>query len=88
MQFFIRCDKKRSFLIGREIHSILVKTNYWFKPFSSNVFNDNITVIRFNAVIHLFSLGYYHVHSLLLSMLSFIGVVSIFKVYNHKFKNI
>lgn len=72
---------------SREIHSILIKTNYWFKPFSSNVFNDNRTVIRFNAVIHLFSLGYYHVHSLLLSMLSFIGLVSIFKVYNHKFKN-
>lgn len=70
-----------------EIHRVLIKTNYWFKPFSSNIFNDNRTVIRFNAVIHLFSFGYYHVHSLILSMLSFIGMISIFKVYNQKFIN-
>ena len=70
-----------------EIHQILIKTNYWFKPFSSNIFNDNRTVIRFNAIIHLFSFGYYHVHTLILSMLSFIGLTSIFKVYNKKFKD-
>lgn len=70
-----------------EIHALLVKTNYWFKPFTSNIFNDNRTVIRFNAVIYLFSFGYYHIHTLILCMLSFIGLTGIFRVYHEKFSN-
>jgi hypothetical protein len=68
-----------------EIHNLLVKTNYWFKPFTSNVFNDNTTIIRFNAVIYLFFFFFYHVHTLVLSMLSFIGLTSIFRIYSEKF---
>ena len=68
-----------------ETHNLLVKTNYWFKPFTSNVFNDNTTIIRFNAVIYLISFGCYHVHTLVLSMLSFIGLTSIFRIYSEKF---
>ena len=70
-----------------EIHSHLIETHYWFKPHATNVFNDNRTVIRFNAVIYLFSFGYYHVHTLVLSTLSFIGLTSIYRTYNVVFKN-
>lgn len=64
-----------------EIHNYLIETNYWFKPHSTNVFNDNRTVIRFNAVIYLFSFGYYHVHTLVLSTLSFIGLTGIYRTF-------
>ncbi len=70
-----------------EIHALLLKTNYWFKPYTSNIFNDNRTVIRFNSVIYLFSFGYYHIHTLVLCMFSFIGLTGIFRVYNEKFSN-
>jgi hypothetical protein len=70
-----------------EIQALLVKTDYWFKPFTSNIFNDNRTIIRFNAVIYLFSFGYYHIHTLVLCMLSFIGLTGVFRVYNEKFSN-
>lgn len=68
-----------------EIHNHLKETNYWFKPHASNVFNDNRTVIRFNAVIYLFSFGYYHVHTLVLSTLSFIGLTGIYRTYIYEF---
>ena len=32
--------------------------NHWYKEFESNLFNDAHTVIRFNAFVRLFSLGY------------------------------
>ena len=69
-----------------EIHKHLKETNYWFKPHASNVFNDNRTVIRFNAVIYLFSFGYYHVHTLVLSTLSFIGLTGIYRTYIYQFR--
>ena len=69
-----------------EIHNHLKETHYWFKPHASNVFNDNRTVIRFNAVIYLFSFGYYHVHTLVLSTLSFIGLTGIYRTFNIFYK--
>lgn len=70
-----------------EIHQHLIETHYWFKPHASNVFNDNRTVIRFNAVIYLFSFGYYHVHTLVLSTLSFIGLTGIYRTFLTEFKD-
>jgi hypothetical protein len=70
-----------------EIHKHLIETHYWFKPHATNVFNDNRTVIRFNAVIYLFSFGFYHVHTLVLSMLSFIGLTGIYRSFSTVFQN-
>ena len=70
-----------------EIHKHLIETHYWFKPHATNVFNDNRTVIRFNAVIYLFSFGFYHVHTLVLSMLSFIGLTGIYRSFSTVFQH-
>ncbi len=70
-----------------EIHQYLIETHYWFKPHATNVFNDNRTVIRFNAVIYLFSFGFYHVHTLVLSMLSFIGLTCIYRSFLREFES-
>ena len=63
------------------IHYELKQTQYWFKPHETNVFNDNRTVIRFNLTIYLISLGYYHIHTLILCFLSFIGLTGIYKTF-------
>lgn len=63
------------------IHYELKQTQYWFKPHETNVFNDNRTVIRFNLIIYLISLGYYHIHTLILCFLSFIGLTGIYKTF-------
>jgi len=69
------------------IHYELKQTQYWFKPHETNVFNDNRTVIRFNLIIYLISLGYYHIHTLILCFLSFIGLTGIYKTFHKLFPN-
>lgn len=69
------------------IHYELKQTQYWFKPHETNVFNDNRTVIRFNLIIYLISLGYYHIHTLILCFLSFIGLTGIYKTFQKLFPN-
>jgi len=49
--------------------------NTWIKPFDSGLYNDNYFMIRLNALIALFSFGYYEVHGIVFSALSFLGVL-------------
>ncbi len=56
----------------------------WIKNFNYGLFNDNRTVIRFNAVARLFSLGNIHIHTLFMSFISFTGLWGIYKLFEHK----
>jgi hypothetical protein len=51
----------------------------WYDIFSP--FNDNRTLIRLNALIRLFSFGFYYVHVAVVCFLSFIGIIAIVKVF-------
>lgn len=53
----------------------------WIKSYNYNLYNDNRTVIRFNALVYPFSGGIYHVHTVIMCFLSFTGLVGIFKVF-------
>ena len=64
-----------------EIKSHLEKLNFWYKTHDYGIFNDNRTIIRFNALVYLFSLGYYHIHAITMCFLSFTGLVAIYKVF-------
>lgn len=44
------------------------------------LFNDNKTIIRLNTVFRFFSFGYYYVHVVFINMLSFAGMIALFKV--------
>jgi len=55
--------------------------SFWIKPFNYGLYNDNLTVIRFNAIVRLFSMGNIHIHTLFMSFLSFIGLWAIYKVF-------
>lgn len=55
--------------------------NFWYKDFNYNLYNDNRTIIRFNAIAMLFSGGYLWVHTVFMSFLSFIGLTYILKVF-------
>lgn len=50
----------------------------WFRKYETQVYNDNHTVIRMNAVMRVFSFGYFHIHTLFFCFLSFIGMVSLY----------
>lgn len=58
---------------------------FWIKPFNYGLFNDNLTIIRFNAIVRLFSMGNIHIHTLIMSFISFTGLWAIFKVFENTF---
>lgn len=60
------------------------KMNYWYNKF--NVYNDNRTMIKLNALIRFISMGYFQVHNLVLSFLSFTGLVALYKVFTDVLK--
>lgn len=62
------------------------KMGFWIKPFDYNLYNDNRTVIRFNAFVRLFSFGSIYVHNVVINFLSFTGFVAILKVFISYFK--
>lgn len=53
--------------------------NNWVRRFENNVYNDSHTMIRFNAVVRIFSFGYYHVHTVFACFLSTVGIVALFR---------
>lgn len=55
--------------------------NNWVRRFENNVYNDSHTMIRFNAVLRLFSFGHYHVHTVFASFLSTAGLVALFRAF-------
>ncbi|MDQ3099897.1 MAG: hypothetical protein M3R08_00800 [Bacteroidota bacterium] len=55
--------------------------NNWFRQYESNVHNDAHTVIRFNALVRLFSFGEFHVHTVIAAFLSLTGMVGIYRTF-------
>ncbi|MBL7982206.1 MAG: hypothetical protein JNL52_10420 [Flavobacteriales bacterium] len=53
--------------------------NNWVRQYESNLYNDAHTMIRFNALLRLFSFGHYHVHTVFASLISLIGLVALYK---------
>ncbi len=52
------------------------------------LFNDNKTLVRLNVLFNFFSLGYYYVHVLFLNVLSFTGLIALFRLFqNHHRSN-
>ncbi|MEI6764794.1 MAG: hypothetical protein WCM76_04075 [Bacteroidota bacterium] len=55
--------------------------NNWFRVFESNIYNDSHTIIRVNALMRVFSLGYYNVHTVFMCFLSLTGLVALYKFF-------
>lgn len=55
--------------------------HYWARKIDSGIYNDSHTIIRFNAFVRLFSLGYYNVHTAFICFLSLIGLTAIYKTF-------
>lgn len=58
--------------------------SFWIKEFNYGLINDNRLVIRFNAIVRLISMGNIHIHTLVMSFLSFTGLWSIYKVFEKR----
>lgn len=84
-------------LFGIDCEGEYFRKNYyentftWYKVYDNQIFNNNRTMIRLNAVFRFFSTGSYHVHSIFMCFLSTIGITLILKAFKttiSKFKGI
>ena len=64
-----------------------LKMNNWDRFYESSTYNDSRTIIRFNAITRLFSMGNFHVHTLFFISLSMIGFTGIFRSFKDFFSN-
>lgn len=55
--------------------------HYWARQADSGIYNDSHTIIRFNALVRLFSFGCYHVHTVVICFLSLVGLTAIYKTF-------
>ncbi|MCW3085565.1 MAG: hypothetical protein JWP12_2931 [Bacteroidetes bacterium] len=55
--------------------------HYWARKVDSSIYNDSHTIIRFNALVRLFSFGYYNVHTVVICFLSLTGLTAIYKTF-------
>jgi len=53
--------------------------NNWYRVYESNIYNESHTIIRFNALVRIFSFGYYNVHTVFICFLSLSGLVALYK---------
>lgn len=58
----------------------------WDKEYNYAWVVDNRTIIRFNALVHFFSWGNFHVHTLFMNLLSFSGLLLLYKSVFDLFK--
>lgn len=54
----------------------------WYRPWEGAKFHDNKLIIQFNALVYLFSFGYYNVHTVFMCFLSLIGLTGIYKTFS------
>ena len=70
-----------------ELKHYYLQCNFWYKEYSHILYNDNRTIIRYNAFVLLFSFGKFFVHNIFTSFLSLIGLMGIFKVFVKYYPN-
>ena len=59
----------------------IVNTGHWDRMFNQGLYNETRTVIRFNAIVDIFSFGNYHVHTVFMCFVSLIGLTGIYKTF-------
>lgn len=62
------------------------KMNHWYKRNDFGNYNDNHTIIRLNALIMPFSFGSFHVHTVFMCFISFLGLFALYKFFLSVFK--
>jgi hypothetical protein len=66
---------------GQGFDGYYSEMHYWARKIDSSIYNDSHTIIRFNAFVRLFSLGYYNVHTVVICFLSLTGLMAIYKTF-------
>lgn len=62
-----------------ELSEYYSQMDSWKNKYSSSLFNNNTLIIRINAILLLFSLGFFSVHTIAMSFISLAGLVALYK---------
>jgi hypothetical protein len=57
------------------------KMNHWFRHYDFGTYNDNHTIIRFNALAMLFSFQNFNVHTIIMCFVCFLGLTALYKAF-------
>ncbi len=57
------------------------KMNNWYRKYETVTYNDSHTIIRINALLRPITFGYFQVHNLFFIILSFIGLVALYRTF-------
>jgi hypothetical protein len=63
------------------------KMNNWYRVYENSLYNDNRLIIRVNAFLRIFSFGNYHVHSIILNFIAFVGSIGLARFFIHFVKS-
>jgi len=69
-----------------QLEKYYIATEHWTRKFDYGLYNDNRTIMRFNAVVCLVSQGNIFVHIVIMAFLSFIGCFVLFKSFSKLIK--
>jgi len=53
--------------------------NHWYRQYDFGTYNDNHTIIRFNALVMLFGAGSFHAHTVFMCFVSLLGLTALYK---------
>lgn len=59
------------------------RMDHWYRVWESVVYNDNHTIIRWNAFVMLFSGGNFHVHTVFMCLFSFTGIWFLYRALKY-----
>ncbi|MBP5413151.1 MAG: hypothetical protein J6Y47_07845 [Bacteroidales bacterium] len=65
-----------------------VYLNHWEREIVTNIFSDSHIIIRFNALVMLFSFGYFNVHNVFASFIAFVGLFAMYKFMERHTKHL
>ncbi len=63
------------------------KMNHWYRKYDYSVYNDNHTMIRFNALIMPISCGSFHVHTIIMCFIALLGLTALFLFFQEYFSD-
>lgn len=58
-----------------------VHMNHWYRQWETGYYNDAHTMIRYSALVRLFSFGHYHVHTVFACFFSLLGLVAMYRAF-------
>ncbi|KJS06598.1 MAG: hypothetical protein VR77_04170 [Flavobacteriales bacterium BRH_c54] len=63
------------------------KLNFWVNSDPNELYNDSRLMIKLNALLHFVSFGYYGVHLIVFTFLSFVGFTFLYKAFERFFEH-